>query len=159
MTAKLEAARIATASGIGVVVAPGREPGVLDSVVGGRQTGTYFHPSKKRLRDQKHWIAFGARPLGTIVVDGGAREAILHRGKSLLPVGVLECRGNFAPGDAVEVVDEGGRKIARGLCGISAEELREIRGMRTEEAASRLGEGRCEEVIHRDYLVIEEKEE
>ena len=159
MTAKLEAARIAAASGIGVVVAPGREPGVLPAVLGGRTVGTYFHPRKKRLRDQKHWIAFGARPLGTIVVDEGARDALLHGGKSLLPAGVVECRGNFAPGDAVEVIDESGRKIARGLSGLSAAELDEVKGLRSDEAARRLGEEQCEEVIHRDYLVILEKEE
>ncbi len=159
MTAKLEAARIATASGIGVVIAAGREPGVLSAVVGGKQVGTYFHPRKKRLRDQKHWIAFGTRPRGTIVVDRGARDAILHGGKSLLPAGVVECRGNFAPGDAVEVVDEEGRKIARGLCGLSAPELDGVKGMRSSEAARLLGDERSEEVIHRDYLVIVERDE
>jgi len=159
MTAKLEAARIATASGIGVVVAPGREPGILAAILGGRLAGTYFHPRKKRLRDQKHWIAYGARPHGSILVDAGARDAIMHGGKSLLPAGVVECRGNFAPGDAVEVIDEDGRKIARGLCGLSAVELDEVKGMRSAEVARRLGEERSEEVIHRDYLVILERED
>jgi len=159
MAAKLEAARIATASGIGVVMAGGREADVLAAVLEGKQVGTYFHPGKKRLRDHKHWIAFGSRPRGTIVIDGGAREALVHGGKSLLPAGVLECRGNFVSGDAVEVVDEGGRKIARGLCGLSAAELEDVKGMRTDEAARRLGGEQCEEVIHRDYLVIVAKEE
>ncbi len=159
MTAKLEAASIATASGIGVVVAPGRERGVVPAVMEGRAVGTYFHPGKKKLRGQKHWIAFGTRPRGTIVIDGGAREAILHGGKSLLPAGVVECRGNFDSGDAVEVVDESGRKIARGLSGLSAVELDEVKGLRTDEAARRLGEERCDEVIHRDYLVVLEREE
>ena len=159
MAAKLEAARIATASGIGVVVAPGREPGVLDAVMRGEMVGTYFHPSRKRLRNQKHWIAYGTRPCGTIVIDAGAREAILHGGKSLLPAGVVECRGNFSAGDAVEVLDEEGRRIARGLCALSAGELEEVRGLRSAEAATLLGDERCEEVIHRDYLVIVEKEE
>jgi glutamate 5-kinase len=158
MTAKLEAARIAAASGIGVVIAPGRETGVLSAVLGGRQIGTYFHAERKRLRDQKHWIAFGTRPHGTIVIDAGARDAILHGGKSLLPAGVVECKGNFAPGDAVEVIDEDGRKIARGLCGLSIRELDEVKGLRSGEAARLLGEERSEEVIHRDYLVIVEKE-
>ncbi len=154
MAAKLEAARIATSSGIGVVLASGRDPGVLAEVAGGKSLGTYFHPGKKRLRDHKHWIAFGSRPVGTVVIDEGARDALLHGGKSLLPAGVLECRGNFAPGDAVEVVDENGRKVARGLCGMSAAQLDAVKGMRTHEAARHLGGEQCEEVIHRDYLVI-----
>lgn len=154
MAAKLEAARIATASGIGVVIAPGREPDVITRVIKGNKTGTHFHPGQKKLRGHKHWIAYGTRPRGTIVIDGGAREALLHGGKSLLPAGVLECRGNFGPGDAVEVIDEKGRRIARGLCALSCDELSEVKGMRTTEAAGRLKGDRCEEVIHRDYLVI-----
>jgi len=155
MAAKLEAARIATAAGVGVVVAPGNLPGVLGRVLAGERVGTYFIPSGRRLKGQKHWIAFGTTTRGTIVVDDGAREAILRGGKSLLPAGVLECRGDFKAGDAVEVVDSGGRRIARGLCGMSAEEVRKVKGLRTGEASDRLGE-RCEEVIHRDYLVVVE---
>lgn len=159
MAAKLEAARIATASRIGVVVASGKEPNVLDRVVGGEVIGTHFHPGKRKMRGHKHWIAFGARPCGTIVIDRGAREALIHGGKSLLPAGVVECRGTFEAGDAVEVIDENGRKVAKGLCGLSSAELCEVKGMRTGEAAHRLGEESCEEVIHRDYLVLAEKVE
>lgn len=154
MAAKLEAARIATISGIGVVVAEGRERGVLAAILEGKKEGTYFHPRKKRLRGQKHWIAYGARPVGTITIDRGARDALLHEGKSLLPAGVLDCRGSFAPGDAVEVVDEEGKVIARGLCELSSAELNEVKGMRTREATRRLGGEKVEEVIHRDYLVV-----
>ncbi len=154
MAAKLEAARIATASGIGVVIAPGKGPHVLDKVINGNRIGTYFHPYKRKLRGQKHWIAFGARPGGTIIIDRGARDALLHGGKSLLPAGVIECRGNFDAGDPVEVIDESGKRVARGLSGMSSNELNEVKGLRTDEAARRLGEDICEEVIHRDYLVI-----
>jgi glutamate 5-kinase len=159
MAAKLEAARIATASGIGVVVAPGKEPDILARVLKGERVGTYFYPRQRKLRGHKQWIAFGTRPRGTIVIDQGAREALLHGGKSLLPAGVLECRGNFDAGDAVEVVDESGRKVARGLCGLSSLELEEVKGMRSDEAARRLGDEKCEEVIHRDYLVVVDKGE
>jgi glutamate 5-kinase len=159
MAAKLEAARIATTSGIAAVVAPGREQAVLARILKGERLGTLFHAGEKRLRGQKHWIAFGTRPCGTIIIDSGAREALLHGGKSLLPAGVVGCSGNFACGDAVEVIDEEGRKIAQGLCGLSAAELEEVKGLRTDEAARRLGDEGCEEVIHRDYMVIMEKEE
>lgn len=158
MRAKLEAARIANAAGIGVVVAPGREPRVLERVLGGERLGTYFHPSPRRLRSQKHWIAFGAAPRGILVVDDGARQAILSGGKSLLPAGVLECRGEFNAGDAVEIVDARGRTIARGICGMSSMEVNRIKGLHTREAALRLG-GECEEVIHRDYLVLLDKDD
>lgn len=159
MAAKLEAARIATASGIGVVIASGREPAVLDRILAGEKVGTFFHAGEKRLRGQKHWIAFGTRPCGAIIIDSGARDALVHGGKSLLPAGVVGCRGNFAPGDAVEVIDKDGVKVAQGLCSLSAVELEEIKGLRTDEVARRLGEEQAEEVIHRDYLVIMEKEE
>ncbi|WP_287154424.1 glutamate 5-kinase [Candidatus Solincola tengchongensis] len=158
MRAKLEAARIANAAGIGVVVAPGREPRVLERVLEGERLGTYFHPSPRRLRSQKHWIAYGATPRGTIVVDDGAREALLSGGKSLLPAGVLECRGDFGAGDAVEVVDARGRTIARGICGMSSLEVNRVKGLHTREAAWRLG-GECEEVIHRDYLVLLDRDD
>jgi glutamate 5-kinase len=159
MAAKLEAARIATASGIGVVIAPGKGTNVLNKVINGDNIGTYFHPYKRKLRGQKHWIAFGARPGGTIVIDQGARDALLHRGKSLLPAGVVECRGNFSVGDPVEVIDEGGKRVARGLCSMSSGEINEVKGLRTDEAARCLGEDICDEVIHRDYLVILETSE
>ncbi len=157
MAAKLEAARIATASGVGVVIAPGREPEALARVIRGNKVGTYFQPGHKKLKGHKHWIAYGARPRGTIIIDAGAREALLHGGKSLLPAGVLDCRGNFGPGDAVEVVDEKGKKIARGLCAMSFSDLQQVKGLRTTEAAKRLNGERCEEVIHRDYMVILER--
>ncbi len=157
MAAKIEAASIAGAAGIATVIAHGREPEVLERVLAGEPLGTYFRPPRKRLRGQKHWIAYGARPRGTIVVDKGAREALLRDGRSLLPAGVLECRGDFVPGDAVEVVDEGGKRIARGICGLSSAELEMVKGLRSDEAACRLGEEECEEVIHRDYLVILEQ--
>ncbi len=158
MAAKLEAARIANAAGIGVIVAPGRESRVLERVLEGERLGTYFHPAGKRMRGQKHWIAYGSAPKGAIVVDDGAREAILRGGKSLLPAGVLECRGDFGAGDPVEVLDRQGRKIARGICGLSSSDLERVKGLHTREAARRL-EGICEEVIHRDYLVVLEKPE
>lgn len=154
MAAKLEAASIAGAAGIGTVIAHGRERSVLDRVLAGEPVGTYFLPPEKKLRGQKHWIAYGARPRGVIVVDEGAREALLRGGRSLLPAGVVECRGEFVSGDAVEVVDREGRRIARGICGLSSTELEMVKGLRSDEAACRLGEEECEEVIHRDYLVI-----
>jgi glutamate 5-kinase len=157
MAAKLEAARIAAASGVGVVIAPGREMVIISKVLKGNKVGTYIQPGQKKLRGHKHWIAYGARPRGVIVIDAGAREALVHGGKSLLPAGVISCRGNFGPGDSVEVVDENGKRIARGLCGLSYNELNEVKGLRSEQAAKSLPEDRDEEVIHRDYMVILEK--
>lgn len=153
MAAKLEAVRIASAAGVGVVIAAGRERDVLARLLRGERIGTYFHPSPRKMRGQKHWIAFGTTPRGAVVVDDGAREAILRGGKSLLPAGVVECRGDFNPGDAVEVLDLRGERIARGLCGLSSLDIRRVKGLRTDQATLLLGEA-CEEVIHRDYLVV-----
>ncbi len=154
MITKLEAARMATSYGVGMIVAHGKEERVLERILEGEVIGTYFHARKKRIKGQKHWIAFGSRPRGCVVVDEGAREALVKRGKSLLPAGVLECRGDFAPGDPVEVRDPSGKLVAKGIISCSREELEEIKGLRTDQAARILGEDRDEEVIHRDYLVV-----
>lgn len=91
------------------------------------------------------------------MVDEGAKKALVYGGKSLLPAGVTGCSGDFDAGDAVEVVDEEGRVLARGICSYSSRELERIKGMRSGEVAEVLGEGACEEVVHRDYLALLEE--
>jgi glutamate 5-kinase len=153
MATKLQAARIATLSGVGVVILNGKKKGILARALEGAEIGTYFPPSKRKLAGRKRWIAFGLQPSGSVVIDEGAAQALLGEGKSLLPAGVLEVAGDFKAGDMVEVLDSGGRSIARGLSSYSSDELRAIKGMRSREAARLLG-GACQEAIHRDCLVV-----
>ena len=150
MASKLSAAWVATFSGVGVVVASAAEPDVLSRVTKGDPTGTYFHPRSERASARRLWIAFARPPRGTIVVDGGAKKAVVDDKRSLLPVGVVEVRGTFDAGDIVDVAEREGAVFARGLIRYGSEELGSARGRSTTEFAGR-------EVIHRDQLVILEK--
>ena len=154
MTTKLQAAQKAAASGIPMVIASGREPGVLTRIVAGEPVGTCFLPKADRLGARKRWIAFAAPPQGRLVVDTGAVRALTRQGRSLLPSGVAAVDGDFSTGDVVAVVDGADREFARGLVNFDAGELRRILGVRTQEIESRLGYKSVDEVIHRDNLVI-----
>jgi glutamate 5-kinase len=156
MATKLAAAGVATAAGIGVVVAAGARPGVLQAVLRDEPIGTYFPAAAARSSRQarKRWIGFSAKVHGTLVVDEGARRAILERGASLLPSGIVRVDGRFAIGAPVEVRDARGEPIARGLVSYSSDEIDRLRGYRTSEIAERLGYAYCDEIIHRDDMAI-----
>jgi glutamate 5-kinase len=154
MQAKLEAARTAAKSGILMVVAKGSQRRVLLRIAGGEAVGTLFVPGSTRIRLRKRWIAFARRPAGYLVVDAGAARALVERGSSLLPVGVVEVGGDFRRGDTVSVRDLASKEIARGLVNFSAEQVRRIRRMKSKEIESVLGARHFDEVIHRDNLVV-----
>ena len=153
MRSKLEAARIATTSGVPVVIARFRA-GILSKVLDGRTIGTLFQAARDKLTSRKAWIAFATEPRGRVLVDDGAHNALAEGNRSLLAAGVREVDGTFAPGDAVEIVDEHGRAFARGLVGFSSDELRRIAGMDSKRIGALLGGPMGREVIHRDELVL-----
>ena len=146
IVSKIEAAKIATASGVGVVVANARRPNVLSDVLAGKPVGTYVPTRALRGKSKKLWIAFARSPRGAVIVDDGAKRALVEGGKSLLPAGVVGHRGRFASGDAVEVEASDGVVFAKGLVNYGAEEIDGVRGRSIREG------GR--EIIHRDSLVI-----
>jgi glutamate 5-kinase len=155
MATKLQAARKAAAAGVPMIIANGRESGVLRRIVDGEPVGTYFAPKADRLGARKRWIAFAVPPQGWLTVDAGALEALTQRGKSLLPSGIVEVRGDFASGEVVAL--RGGtssEEFARGVVNFDAAEVRKIRGAKTQEIEERLGYKSFDEVIHRDNLVI-----
>jgi glutamate 5-kinase len=154
MATKLQAAQKAAASGVAMVIASGREPGVLARILAGEAVGTVFPPRADRLGARKRWIAFAAPPQGRLAVDAGAVRALTRQGRSLLPSGVTEVVGEFGAGDVVAVVDADGSEVARGLVNFDAAELRQIRGAQTQEIEARLGYKSFDEVIHRDNLVV-----
>ncbi|NIM04158.1 MAG: glutamate 5-kinase [Armatimonadetes bacterium] len=154
MKAKLEAASIATRAGVAVAIASSRAPRVLSRLLAGEQVGTFFSPARAKLQARKRWIGFARRPKGKLVVDEGAARAMLEQGSSLLPVGVANVEGEFAPGDTVSVVDFSGKEIARGLANYNADEVRLIRRCKTREIRAKLGRHDYDEVIHRDNLVV-----
>ena len=154
MSTKLEAARKVTSSGIPMVIASGREPGTLPRVLRGEPVGTYFVPRGDRLQGRKRWIAFAVPPQGRLSVDAGARSALIERGKSLLPSGVVEVEGEFHAGEVVSLSAPDGKEFARGLTNYDAAELRKIRGAKTGAIEELLGYKSFDEVIHRDNLVL-----
>ena len=126
---------------------------VLLRVAAGEPLGTLF-PAGARLQSRKHWLAFTARSKGELVIDAGAARAVLRRGKSLLPAGVVEVRGKFGVGDPVTCVDKGGRDLARGLVAYASDEIRRILRRPAREIRQVLGYSNGDEVIHRDDLVL-----
>jgi glutamate 5-kinase len=157
MASKVGSARIVTRTGVPAVVAPGREPDVLPRVLAGADVGTLFVPPKAgigTLSSRKHWIAYGAKPAGKVVVDDGAVRALRVAGKSLLPAGVVGVEGEFELGDTVSIVTRQGDEFARGLAAYPATDLRKILGLQSAGIEARLGYKSTEEAVHRDDLVI-----
>lgn len=159
MATKVAAAQIATSSGIPMVIACGAREGALMDAAKGRPVGTYFAPSRRAVSARKLWIAFARQVRGSVVVDDGARDAICSRGTSLLPAGVTRVKGRFSVGDAVDIMDLAGTVVARGLVNFSAHELDQVKGLRSDEVARRLPEHGYDEVVHRDCLVVFERDE
>jgi glutamate 5-kinase len=147
MASKIAAAWVATFSGVGVTVADASEPSVIGRVIGGESVGTYFHPHASKASARRLWIAFGQPPRGAVTVDAGARRALTESKRSLLPVGVIDVRGDFKAGDTVDVIGPEGETVARGLVRYDALELHQAQGRPTAELGGR-------EVIHRDELVV-----
>jgi glutamate 5-kinase len=153
MVSKLQAAKIAMASGFGMVLAAGHEPSVLLDILDGAEIGTYFKARVDRISARKHWMAFTKHPRGSITVDDGARSALTQRHKSLLPSGVIGVHGEYESGALVSLVCKNA-EFARGLTNFSSAEINRIRGKKTSEVARELGQKLFEEVVHRDNLVI-----
>jgi glutamate 5-kinase len=154
MVSKIQAARKASRFGIPTVVACGTKKEILHQVLKGKEIGTLILPKMRTLSSRKHWIAFNLKPKGDVIVDDGAKKAIVQKGKSLLPSGVLEVRGSFDRGDSVSCVGPRGKEFARGLVNYSVQELEKIRGHRTNEIEKVLGYKYSDEIIHRDDLVV-----
>lgn len=152
MATKLRAARLLTACGEMAVIAHGRNHR-LRHILAGREQGTLFLPTGPKLNSRHRWIGFASECRGSAVIDRGAQRAIAEQDKSLLPVGVVSCEGEFAAGDVVQVIGKHGEKLGRGLCRYSSAELRRILGMSSPEVASALGHP-ARAVIHRDDLVL-----
>jgi glutamate 5-kinase len=154
MRSKLESARLVTASGESVWIANGRDRDVLRRIFRAESLGTLL-PAKGRSRQaRKRWIGYAKRPRGSYVVDDGAMEALCHKGRSLLPVGVIAVHGHFRQGDVVRLQTRSGREFARGLTNYSAEEAKKIIGQPTRKLAEILPGCRYDEVVHRDNLVL-----
>jgi glutamate 5-kinase len=150
MASKVAAAKMAAWSGVRTVIAAADRDGVLVATVSGGGVGTVIQPHDRRLPARKLWIAFAVPATGVIVVDDGARRALVERGRSLLPAGVVAVEGRFDPDTAVEITDSSGRVFAKGLARVGSSALAAAAGRRTAD----LPEGMPHEVVHRDDLVV-----
>ncbi len=151
MASKLEAARMATWTGVRAVIAAADRVGVVQDAIEGRPgVGTGFEPRKRRLAARKLWIAFAVAAAGSIVVDEGARRALVEGNRSLLAAGVVDVDGSFHADEGVEIRDTHGEVFAKGLSRLSSDELSAVKGLRSGE----LPEGISHETVHRDDLVI-----
>ncbi|MFD7261801.1 glutamate 5-kinase [Streptomyces sp. NPDC059874] len=151
MVTKVEAARIAAAAGIPVVLTSASQAA---DALAGRGTGTLFHATGRRSADRLLWLQHASTPQGHLVLDDGAVRAVTQRGSSLLPAGIAAVEGDFTAGDPVELRDTAGRAVARGLVNFDAKELPQLLGRSTRELAAELGPEYEREVVHRDDLVL-----
>ncbi|WP_099048180.1 glutamate 5-kinase [Streptomyces thermolilacinus] len=151
MVTKVEAARIAAAAGIPVVLTSASRAA---DALAGRDTGTYFHRTGRRSAGRLLWLAHASAPQGALTLDEGAVRAVVHGRKSLLPAGIAAVEGEFGAGDPVELRDGQGRAVARGLVNFDAKEIPQLLGRSTKELARELGPAYEREVVHRDDLVV-----
>jgi glutamate 5-kinase len=151
MTTKLEAARIATEAGVPVVLAAAAQAG---PAIAGEEVGTVFHPTGRRAPTRLLWLAHASTPRGRLVLDAGAVAAVAQRRASLLPAGVISVEGDFSAGDPVELLDESGAVVARGLVNFDSDELPSLLGRSTRDLARERGSAYEREVVHRDDLVL-----
>ena len=154
MKTKLQAAKLATGAGIPVVIANGKKEDTLLKIVSGETVGTLFLPKTDRMGARKSWIAFTSKPKGKVVVDEGAKNALLHHGRSLLSSGIVAAKEEFGGGEVVAIVDQKGTEFARGLINYSSKEIEKIRGQRSDRIHALLGYKTYDEVIHRDNMVV-----
>jgi glutamate 5-kinase len=154
MQTKLEAARIATAAGIPVILTAADQ---VAPALAGEPVGTLFHPTGRRRPTRLLWLAHATEGKGTITLDAGAVRALTERRASLLPAGITAVGGTFAAGDPVDLLDPEGRTIARGLVNYDATELPPLLGRSTRELARELGASYEREVVHRDDLTLLEQ--
>ncbi|MBI5206155.1 MAG: glutamate 5-kinase [Candidatus Firestonebacteria bacterium] len=155
MYTKILAGKKVTSSGNTMIIANGRKQNILtDIVLNNKSHGTLFLPSQDKMDSRKKWIAFTLSPQGKIKVDKGAEEALVLKGKSLLPSGIKEIEGKFNIGDAITIINIEGKEIAKGLVNYNYEELKAIRGAKTKDIESLLGYKYFDEVVHRDNMVL-----
>ncbi len=154
MATKIEAAKLATSSGVAVIIADGGEPGVIGRLVYGEPLGTSFPPLATKLESRKRWMLSGLGSRGRLIIDAGATAALKKEKGSLLPIGVKEVEKEFHRGDVVDIVDPRGTHIARGITNYSSSDIQIIRGAHSGEIMALLGYEYGAEVVHRNNLVL-----
>jgi glutamate 5-kinase len=154
MTTKIEAARLATSSGVNVVIADGRGPDMLVRISQGEDIGTLFPAQVTKMESKKRWMLSGLACKGKITVDSGAVSALSKHNRSLLPAGIMAAQGEFHRGDIVDIVDEQGKRIGCGISNYSSSDLAVIDGQHSDRILGLLGYDYGDEVVHRNNMVL-----
>ena len=154
MESKLKAAKRVAMCGIPTIITNGLKKNIIRVIFEGKNVGTLFLPQPIPMKSRKHWIAFTKSPKGKIMVDKGAEDALVRKGKSLLPSGVVAVFGRFALGNSVAIVNEKEKSLAVGLVNYESTDLERIKGLKTTEIEKVLGYKHYDEVVHKDNLVL-----
>ena len=152
MRTKLEAAKLVTRFGGKVLIANGKIPYVISKIFDKEDIGTMFLPSSENLSDKKRWIGYATNIRGQLIVNQGAKKAILEQCSSLLPIGILNVINDFKQGEVVSICDEDNVEIARGMVNYSSEECRKIVGAHSDNIEAILGYKNYDAVITRDNI-------
>ncbi|MGL5795328.1 MAG: glutamate 5-kinase [Waterburya sp.] len=159
MTTKLAAARIATSTGVRTVITQGKQPQNILKILQGEDLGTQFEPQPQTDNARKRWITYGLIPMGKLYLDSGAVKAISHQGTSLLPAGIIAVEGEFSASDAVQLCNQEGVEIGRGLVNYNSSEIEQIKGHHSNEIVAILGYDGADTVVHRNNLVMQVSEQ
>ena len=154
MITKIEAAKLATASGITVVIADGREPDIILRLAAGETIGTCFGPFTDKLESRKRWMVSYLSAKSRLTVDSGAAGALRKQKRSLLATGIEEVEGKFQRGDVVTIYDHKGSILGCGITNYSADDIRTVKGAHSKDIATLLGYDYGSEVVHRNNLVV-----
>jgi len=154
MITKIEAARLATASGVTVVIADGKEKGIIARLVNGETIGTRFQPTSTHIESRKRWMLCGLCVRGKLIIDAGAAEALGKKGGSLLAAGIKAVDGTFDRGDIVDIYDTEDKHLASGIVNYCSADIDKIKGVHSRKIAGILGADFGPEVVHRNNLAI-----
>lgn len=153
MITKLNAAEIVNSYGIDMIIAKGNEENILNRLLSCENLGTLFIKDKNIVNAKQQWIGFGSIVEGTIIIDDGAKKAISNN-NSLLSVGVKEIKGDFSRGSTVEIIDDNGNIIGRGLVNYDSDSLLKIKGLKSNKIIEVLGYKNCDDVVHINNMML-----
>lgn len=154
MRTKLKAARLVTRFGGKVLIANGKIPYVINKIFAGEEIGTMFLPQTQGLSDKKRWIGYATNIIGKIVVNSGAKKALVEKEKSLLPIGVVDVVHEFNKGDVISIVDENDNEFARGIVNYDSVACRKVIGSHSDDIIKILGFKNYDAIITRDNITI-----
>lgn len=157
MATKISAAEIATNYGSNMIIALGENPAIIEDIVSGKEIGTLFLKSEKAVCAKKHWISFGSKKEGAIIIDDGAKKALLKH-KSLLPIGVKDIKGDFSAGKTVSIKDINNNEIAVGISNFSSSEIQQIKGYQSEKIKDILKDADYNVIVHINNMYLTQED-